>query len=64
MGDAGLLVNPTDAAALAVALTRVITDVPLRARLIAAGTARAHSFSWERCARETLAVLEAVGGRR
>ncbi len=64
VGDAGLLVNPEDPAALAAALTRVVTDAPLREHLIAAGRARAAAFSWERCARETLAVLESVGGRR
>lgn len=58
VGDAGLLVAPDDPAALAAALTRVVADGALRARLIAAGAARAGAYTWERCARETLATIE------
>ncbi len=60
VGDAGLLVDPTDVAAIAAALTRVVSDDALRARLVTAGLARATKYTWERCARETLAVLEAT----
>jgi glycosyltransferase involved in cell wall biosynthesis len=35
-----------------------LTDQPLRTYLSAAGPERAAHFSWERCARETLTVLE------
>ncbi|MCA1667341.1 MAG: glycosyltransferase family 4 protein, partial [Thermomicrobia bacterium] len=58
VGDAGLLVDPLDEAALGAAVVRALTDNALRARLAKAGPARAAQFSWERCARETLAVLE------
>ena len=58
VGDAGLLVDPQDEAALGAALVRALADQTLRTRLIAAGLERAAQFSWERCARETLAVLE------
>jgi len=34
----------------------VLTDEALRERLVAAGLRRAQSFTWERTARETLAV--------
>jgi len=34
----------------------------LRDQLIAAGTARAHSFSWRRTAEETLAVYRQIVG--
>lgn len=56
-GDAALLVDPIDTAAIAAALARLATDEPLRADLRARGLARAAQFSWERCAHETLAVL-------
>ncbi len=56
-GDAALLVNPADTNAIAAALVRLATDAPLRADLRARGLARAAHFTWERCARETLAVL-------
>jgi len=60
VGGAGLLVDPTDVAAIAAALTRVVSDGALQARLVAAGQSRAVAYTWERCARETLAVLEAT----
>ena len=49
-GGAALLVPPGDGAALAEALRSVTTDGVLRARLVAAGRARAAEFSWERAA--------------
>ncbi len=45
-GDAALLVDPTDTAALAAALERGLTDEGLRHRLIAAGHTRARQFSF------------------
>lgn len=61
-GDAALLVDPADAEAWADAIRRVVTDEELRSRLRVAGPPRAAPFTWERCARETLAVYrEAVG---
>lgn len=58
VGEAGLLVDPLDEPAIGAALVRALTDETLRARLALAGPERAAQFSWERCARETLAVLE------
>jgi glycosyltransferase involved in cell wall biosynthesis len=59
--DAALLVEPEEAA-LAEALDRLLGDAPLRARLREAGFARARAFSWERAARETMAVYRAALG--
>ena len=59
-GDGALLVNPLDTSAIAGALRRVLFDEPLRAGLSAKGRANAAQFSWERCAWETLDVLEAA----
>ena len=42
------------------ALRRLITEPDLREQLARAGLARAATFTWERAARETLAVLEAA----
>jgi glycosyltransferase involved in cell wall biosynthesis len=56
-GDAALLIDPEDTAAIAVGLARLANDPALRADLRIRGLARAAEFTWERCARETLAVL-------
>jgi len=62
-GDAALLVDSHDEADLARAMTRITTDPALRAALVERGIRRAQEFTWERCARETLAVLERAGER-
>ncbi len=56
---AALHVDPTPEP-LAEALGQVLADAALRDRLRAAGLARAAEFSWERTARETLAVYRAA----
>jgi glycosyltransferase involved in cell wall biosynthesis len=60
-GDAALLVDPLDTEALAAALGRIVADEGLRQALIERGFRQMTRFSWRRCARETLAVLEEVG---
>jgi glycosyltransferase involved in cell wall biosynthesis len=55
-GGAALLVDPLDADAIADALLTAAGD----ARLCDAGLARARSFTWERTARETDALIEAL----
>jgi glycosyltransferase involved in cell wall biosynthesis len=57
-GDAALLVNPREPEALAQAMLRLVLDGELRGELVARGLRQARHFSWRRCARETLAVLE------
>jgi glycosyltransferase involved in cell wall biosynthesis len=56
-GDAAMLVDPADPAAIAAALDQLLADEDLRNVLRAAGMARVAAFTWERCARETAAVL-------
>jgi glycosyltransferase involved in cell wall biosynthesis len=51
-GDAALHVEP-DAASLADAMTRIVSDESLRAALAARGVARAKEFTWTRCAELT-----------
>ncbi|HST39309.1 MAG TPA: glycosyltransferase family 1 protein [Conexibacter sp.] len=57
-GDAALLFDPADPAAIRSAIERLLDDAPLRERLSAAGLARAATFSWERTARETVRSYE------
>jgi len=58
-GDAVVYVDPDDVSGLSQALTRMLTDDALAGDLIAQGLKRAQSFTWERCARETLDVYRA-----
>jgi glycosyltransferase involved in cell wall biosynthesis len=60
VGDAALTVDPTDVEGLAEAMRRVLADAGLRQDLRARGLARAQQFTWERTARETLAVYRQV----
>lgn len=60
VGDAGLLVDPNDVEAWAVALHRVLTDDTLHDEMAAKGLKRSTHFSWERAARETLDVYRKV----
>ncbi len=57
-GDAALLVDPMDVDAIAEAMLRLSQDEALREELIAKGHENVKRFSWEKAARETLAVLE------
>jgi glycosyltransferase involved in cell wall biosynthesis len=52
-GDAAVLVEPMDAAALAGEIGALLDDPSRRAWLARAGIARAAQFSWERAARQT-----------
>ena len=53
MGDAALLVDPADEAALGDALRRVLIDAGLRADLAARGLAQAANFTWQKTASQT-----------
>ena len=59
-GDAALLVNPKSPEDLGTALLRVLRDEPLRQTLRTKGLERVKQFTWERTARETLAVYREV----
>ena len=54
LGDAALLVDPSDASGFAHAVEAVLSDSELRGRLVTAGRARARQFTWERCAERTV----------
>lgn len=61
-GDAALRVDPGDPAAIATAARSVLLDAGLASRLSELGRARSTMFSWDRCARRTLDVLERAAG--
>jgi glycosyltransferase involved in cell wall biosynthesis len=58
---AAVLVDPEDVESIAGGIRQVLDDVALRERLVTAGRERSRPFTWDRCARDTLAVLERVG---
>ena len=60
IGDAGLLVNPRDTAALAGGMKRILDTPGLRRDLGARARARSARFCWERAAERTLEVYKSV----
>lgn len=59
-GDAAVLVNPHSVDEIAGGMNRLLTDNDLRKSCSEKGIARSRLFTWEKCARETLAVFEEV----
>ncbi len=62
--EAALYVAPDDVAGLATSLLRLLREPDLRARLVAAGTARAAELTCTRTAERTLAIYERVVAAR
>jgi len=60
VADAGLTVDPTDVEELTVAMWRILDDSALRDTLAKKGLKRAALFSWDKAARETLALYKSV----
>ncbi len=58
VGDAGLLVPPTDASAMATAILRLLHDDALYSYLREQGLRRARHFSWRTSAEKTLMTYE------
>jgi glycosyltransferase involved in cell wall biosynthesis len=57
---AAVLVNPESVDSIVAGIERVLDDSALRRSLVEAGRVRSSDFTWQRCARETLEVLERV----
>lgn len=57
-GDAALYCNPDDVEDIAAKMLEVATSETTRARLREKGLTRARQFTWDRCARETVALIE------
>lgn len=60
VGDAAVMVDPLQPAALAQSIITVLTDANLAKGLRQKGLLRAKEFSWEQTARDTLAVYTSV----
>lgn len=62
IGEAGLLVPPTDIEAIAAAVRRVVTEPALAVTLRALGREQARRFTWERAGAEHAAVYRRLAG--
>jgi glycosyltransferase involved in cell wall biosynthesis len=62
-GEAALLIDPLDTEAISAALSRIMVNEALRAKLVAAGLANANRFTWNNAARGVLATLEKAAGQ-
>jgi glycosyltransferase involved in cell wall biosynthesis len=61
---AAVLVDPESVESIAAGIHRVLDDAGLRRELGMAGRERSRDFRWQRCATETLSVLERVRSER
>jgi glycosyltransferase involved in cell wall biosynthesis len=60
-GDAALYCDPYDPVSIGDAIRRLVTDDAMREQYAARALQRAKLFTWDKCARQTLEVLESVG---
>ena len=60
-GNAAVLVDPDDLAAMTAGMSELLEDEDLRIRLAGMGLARAAAFTWERTARATAGALHRAG---
>lgn len=59
-GHAALTFDPSNVESIAGAMLCALQDEAVRSRLVLDGRERVRLFTWERCARQTLSVLERV----
>lgn len=60
-GDAAIYFDPHSTGEITQAMWKVLNDKSLAENMVLRGKERLKDFSWEKCARETLAVLEEAG---
>ena len=58
VGDAGIMVDPTDADALCHSMLEIYNKSSLREAMSLKSIERAKQFSWEKCTQETLAAYK------
>jgi glycosyltransferase involved in cell wall biosynthesis len=64
LGDAGLYFDPENVGEMIAVMERLYHDEQLRLRCATRAVARAHQYSWSRCARETFTFLASVANRK
>jgi glycosyltransferase involved in cell wall biosynthesis len=60
LGEGAILLDPDDEEAWAGAVITIIEDSELKGNLVASGISNAKEFTWEKTARETLAVYSSI----
>lgn len=60
VGDAGKLIDPNSVESIAAGLLEVLTDKNTRAQMIQKGLEQSKKFTWEECAKKTLALIESL----
>jgi glycosyltransferase involved in cell wall biosynthesis len=60
-GDAALLVDPLDTAAMTAAMARLRQDEPLRRELVERGLTNVRRFTWQQAAQQALTSIEKAG---
>ena len=60
VGDAGIVIEPTDTEALAAALARVLSQPQLQAEMRQKSLQRAAQFTWQRTAQQTIESYQSV----
>lgn len=63
-GDAALYIDPTNVSDIAAKMSELLSSEKLRNELIEKGYKQVKKFSWEKTAKETLAVLQEVGEKQ
>lgn len=63
VGEAGLMVKPTDAESLTEAMRRVLEDEALREEMIAKGLEQARKFTWKEAAAKLLSLYETLNNQ-
>jgi glycosyltransferase involved in cell wall biosynthesis len=63
LGDAGVYFNPEDVSSSAAAIERLFVSHDVRQRCAEAAYRRAASYTWKRCADETMTFLGRVGSK-
>lgn len=58
--ESALYFNPNNRRSITAAMNRIIKDKELRRELSERGLKQAHNFSWEKCAAETLQLIESL----
>lgn len=62
VGDAGILVDPNDASALARQIIKVLKDSNLAIKMSESGKVRSHKFNWSKVAAQTVQVYQKCKG--